>query len=342
VALGDNTTAGWRGDGITRESQMDSYPVLVARAMGVPFNVPLVEMPGCPPPITDAYTLERLDNDVSCAGMVQPVPDTLHHLAIPGTRIGDILRSPADGPENAMADLMLGGRTILEAVRKARPTFVSIWFGGDEIFETWLAAVSGQARFPYPSEFMPKLEALVDSLEAMGVKGGILIGLPQWPGRYFTSTRVYGDAAQQGLLPPGFQAESTCGNYPTIDFVPFEVHRDLMNRALGGETVLLDCSDNPALLSEMAVRGIGNSNWWFQEYVEYEAEDRGWAFVSGASISEGSIWIMPAPPGSSEPTFGPYFGTDGIYWSAEQHKVAATKIIEAINLHYGTEFTLPE
>src|SRR5688500_12685011 len=50
VSLGNSITAGFQSGGLTDSLQLRAYPVLVARQAEVPFSVPLLAKPGCPPP----------------------------------------------------------------------------------------------------------------------------------------------------------------------------------------------------------------------------------------------------------------------------------------------------
>ena len=52
VAFGNSITAGIQSGGLSDSLQLLAYPVLLAQAMGTPFNYPKLNNPGCPPPIT--------------------------------------------------------------------------------------------------------------------------------------------------------------------------------------------------------------------------------------------------------------------------------------------------
>src|SRR6267154_4872038 len=55
VSMGNSITAGFQSGGINDSTQVQSYAVLLARAMRAPFFPPLLNRPGCPPPYTNVF-----------------------------------------------------------------------------------------------------------------------------------------------------------------------------------------------------------------------------------------------------------------------------------------------
>src|SRR4051812_2313632 len=60
VAMGNSITAGYQSGGINDSTQMQSYAVLMARAMNTDFRVALLNKPGCPPPVDNFLTQHRV------------------------------------------------------------------------------------------------------------------------------------------------------------------------------------------------------------------------------------------------------------------------------------------
>ncbi len=64
VAIGNSVTAGFQSLGINDSTQLQSYVVLLAQQLGLEvgreFNVPLLNPPGCPAPLTNIFTQERV------------------------------------------------------------------------------------------------------------------------------------------------------------------------------------------------------------------------------------------------------------------------------------------
>src|SRR6267154_943005 len=55
VSLGNSITAGWQSDGINDSTQVQSYANLLAGRLQTPFFQPLMNRPGCPPPIDTLF-----------------------------------------------------------------------------------------------------------------------------------------------------------------------------------------------------------------------------------------------------------------------------------------------
>ena len=350
VALGSDLTAGVQAGGINQTTQNESYAALVAQAIGVEFNVPLIEMPGCPPPITDAFTGERLGEEGSCSGLVEPVPSVLHNLAGPGARIDDLLRQPGEeAPENPMNTLMLGGRTQLEALAEAKPTFVSVWFGTEHLTEYMRVGEDTGAENPW-SSIRSRMTSLLDSLEALGVRGGAVIGIPFLHAYlpYWSTGPAYVEAKEQGLLPATFGVDPSCEDpFRGGPIVPFSYgFGELMTRARAGEEVLLDCANDERVFSPLAWEVVVNSQPFVNEQIADAARERGWAFVymlDFEAFSDPVLCTVPAFPNlpdSSEPPFGGCISLDGRRPSALGHEIIAKRVLAAINETYDTSFTL--
>ena len=341
-ALGSSLTAGVQADGINRTTQRESYAALVAQAIGVEFNAPQIELPGCPPPITDAFTGERLSEE-ACSGLAAP-PPVLHNVAVPGARIADLFGQPEeDVSENPMNTLMLGGRTQLEALAEAKPTFVSVWFGTED-----LMAYMRKGGDPPFEGLTSAYRSLLDSLEAMGVRGGVIIGVPFLHTRlpYWSSALAYAEAKEQGLLPATFTVDASCndpfrGGY----IVPFSYgFGELMPRACAGAEVVLDCVNDASVLSPLAWEIVVNGQPSIVEAIESVARERGWAFVwpslDFSADPRCQVPGFPNLPDASEPTFGGCFSLDGLHLSPLGHEIIAHQVLEAVNETYGTSFTL--
>ena len=60
VAIGNSITAGIQSGGLNDSTQAAAYPVLLARAMGSVFFVPYMNRPGCPGPLLNVFTQQRV------------------------------------------------------------------------------------------------------------------------------------------------------------------------------------------------------------------------------------------------------------------------------------------
>ncbi len=219
VAIGNSITAGFQSGGINDSTQLQSYAVLLAQAMGhtvgETFNVPLMNKPGCPAPIVNIFTQERLST-IPCALRQAPLPHVLHNVAVPGAAAIDATNNLAPTSSgNALTSFFLGGRTQLEAAAAANPTFVTVFIGNNDALGAVLEV--GNAGDPSlvkdPATFATEYAMMMDGLDAIpSIQGGVLFGTVQVASApYLTQGRVWKgfeaqfDALAQNGLDSAFQ-----------------------------------------------------------------------------------------------------------------------------------------
>ena len=202
VALGNSITAGFESEGINDSTQAHPYAVQFAERFNAPFAWARVRMPGCPAPLIGplALTAERVGgaSATDCALLHTTLPRLNHSLAVPGIRIADALREPAEtdfSPYNLFIRLLFreifGGRTLVEAMVNADPTLVSVWLGNNDVLT---AVTSGELGEMTPiASFVGSLDQIVGAIAEqtaaqdailLGVGNPLLIPLVQ-PGLYY-------------------------------------------------------------------------------------------------------------------------------------------------------------
>src|SRR5439155_23256460 len=73
--------------------------------------------------------------------------------------------------------IVLGGRTQLQAMRAAHPTFVTLWIGDNDVLGAVLTVNSGDSTLITPTaSFQSDYRKVIDSIKAAGAKG-LLIGV---------------------------------------------------------------------------------------------------------------------------------------------------------------------
>ena len=142
VSMGNSLTAGWQSDGINDSTQQRSYAVLLAHSMRSPFFVPSLTNPGCPPPFTNVFTQARLtppgyptSTATSCylRRIPSEPPPFISNTAVPGSEVLDLYNNlDTASNANALTQFILGGLTQVQMLRRAEPTFVSIWIGSPD------------------------------------------------------------------------------------------------------------------------------------------------------------------------------------------------------------------
>src|SRR5512140_714646 len=340
VSIGNSITAGFQSGGINDSTQNQSYAVLIARAANTGFRIPLLNRPGCPPPVDNLLTQHRVGG---------------------GTASSCALRTPASTPdtlvENALTTFILGGETQAQRAAEAQPTFVSAWIGNNDVLNASLTGILPAT--PGISDgvtdiaaFTTNYKNLVTALKGIpSIKGGVLIGVVNTVNvpLLFPAAALYNPAVKGAFdavagatttidpttCPPtttsllNFQlaAAIRAGTHPPTVFcealpAPFQPL---------GNVYVLDAAEQAAVTDTVNA---------YNALIAAEADTLGFAFFDPnpeflARRAAGDIPIFPdlAHPGSA---FGQYFSLDGVHPAAAASVVLANDIIDAINAKYGT------
>jgi hypothetical protein len=381
VSMGNSITAGFQSAGINDSTQMQSYAVLFAQQAGAPFFVPLLNKAGCPPPFTINTTNPptRLGggSGTDCSLRSSSSLPYVSNVAVPGvTSFGVASNTSPFGGTNPLTQFILGGRTQIQAMMAAQPTFVSVWVGNNDV----LGALTNNSNPGDPalitpvSAFEGNYGPILDSIERIGAKA-VLLGVEDVASIPFaTSGAVYWclktglcPGVPAGGFPAQFSVSVNCAPkaaVPTSNgdsvLVPWTVGVPKLAAAQAGAPTTLDCSvDNEvALPSEFQAMRLAVAG--YNAFISSQAQSRGWAFVDitaallaakGETPAPGQqpkIAVFPCLPGgpcggtvNATPNvlFGQYFSLDGVHPSAAAHRVITNLVIDAVNEKYGT--TIP-
>ncbi len=350
VALGNSITAGFQSDGINLQTQDESYAVLLAGQMGTRFDTPALNMPGCPPPLVNPLTGQRVGDGEpnTCAIRSAPVPPVVNNVAVPGAATLDILSNlNEDSRPNPLTTLILGGRTQLEAAADADPTFASVWIGNNDVLGAAISGVvTNETVTPVPT-FEERLNQVLDGLEAVGTEGGVLVGVVDVtliP--HLSLGVVYWLVDQEGGFPETFEVHESCapaelGGLGEETLVPFGYGIfQLLGQALAGIPVTLNCAEAQQVLSGQEIQTLMETVAGYNQALEAQAQARGWAYLdpNPAFVQLRQEGLIPPFPNLAEPTqlFGPIFSLDGVHPSALTHRLVTNELVEAINTQYGT------
>jgi lysophospholipase L1-like esterase len=344
VSIGNSVTAGFQSGGLTAAMQMESYAVLLANQMGLTvggegaeFNVPLMTDPGCPPPITNIFTQERvLGLTAGDCFLRQATPEYLSNVAVPGSAVIDALTNMDAGTNpNALTTLFLGGRTQLEAAAAAEPTFVTVWMGNNDVLGAITSAgTAGDAsHVTEPATFATRYASMMDELQAMGtIEGGVLIGVVQVVAApYLTQGRAWAGFELQfdALTAPlnVFNVNANCLTFQALTAtdtawtsVPFHHGAPILVSAnakidsvqgglLNPLTMVpaeLDCSVADVITVPEMVNLI-TSVTAFNTAIEAEADELGWVYLDPNALllqlaAANPTAILPFPAfGSTDP-----------------------------------------
>jgi lysophospholipase L1-like esterase len=366
VAIGNSITAGYQSDGINDSTQRQSYAALLARQMGTRYAYPSLAAPGCAPPIVNALTQARLtptgapaSTALTCAlrNAAVPVPATLNNVAVPGFGTLDVTSAGRDAPRNnALAELILGGRTMLQKALEAEPTFTTIWIGNNDVLRAALGGLPGSAT-PQPA-FATNYARMITELlaGAPGVKG-VLIGVGQVSGLpiLFQAGAVQQSAQVRAALSqvagrPVDLDPNTCGgtNAGALVALPYVIAIAARPAGLPGtifcqRTTPAGGATDPGdagildITEQTTVTALING---YNTYIRAKADSIGFAYFDPNPLftSLKTSGAIPAFPNlaSTTATFGAYISLDGVHPSATAHTTIANELIGVINTKYGT------
>jgi len=365
VAMGNSITAGFQSGGISDTLQRRSYAVLVGGAMrGDRFYYPSLALPGCPPPYTNVFTQTRVAGP-PCAYRNPALPPYISNVAVPGAEALDLLQNgPGAGTNsNALTQLFLGGRTQIQAMVAAQPTFVSVWAGNNDVLGA--ATNGGDSTLITPAATVQtEYTDIADAVDGTGADA-LLIGVENVTVLPFFSQGATYWAIKNGLVPgaafpPTFTVSNNCAPIATgipgargdSVLVPFPYGAALLTAASppNNQATNLDCADTVAAIVVPAeLRKLVGAVLAYNAADSTIAAQRGWAWLNPNptldSLHAIPTQVAPFPaftnalgqpnPCSANP-FGLAFSCDGVHPSSATHVIIARHVVQAINAKYGS------
>jgi len=368
VSFGNSITAGFQSAGINDSTQVQAYPVLLANRMGSPFFVPYMNRPGCPPPYTNVYAQTRVlpvvPNNCALRRTQAVPPPFISNVAVPGaTSLSPTNNLDPASNSNGLTTFILGGLTQVQMAARAKPTFVTVWIGNNDVLGSILdtANAGNPALVTDTAVFRQRYQALLDSIDVIGPRGGVLIGVANVTlvpflsrgSKFFKvqarTDSIAGPDTTSRHFPANFLVAANCAA-PHGDsvFVPFQRGAAVVAFARLNPliTVGVDCDDvhnvSPAEFASL-VATVSRYN----SVISAEATARGYAYLDPnalfAALPAGAIPSFPNIPSVTAPfpaaattPFGTIFSLDGIHPTGAAHKLVANALIPTINAKYGT------
>jgi len=363
VSIGNSITAGFQSGGINDSTQNQSYAVLIAHAVNTDFRIPLLNRPGCPPPVDNLLTQHRVGGGTaaSCALRTPAnTPGALNNVAVPGaTSLSPTGAVP--GPdtlvENALTTFILGGETQAQRAAEAQPTFVSAWIGNNDVLNASLTGILPAA--PGISNGVTDLAAfttnyknLVTALKGIpSIKGGVLIGVLNSINvpLLFPAAALYNPAVKGAF-------DAVAGATTTIDPTTCPpTTTSLLNLQLAAAiragthppTVFCEALPSPFqplgnvyVLDAAEQAAVTDTVNAYNAVIAAEADSLGFAFFdpNPEFVARRASSDIPVFPDLAHPTaaFGQLFSLDGVHPAAAANVILANDIIDAINAKYGT------
>lgn len=369
VAMGNSITAGFQSAGINDSTQRLSYAVIFARQAGTPFNYPALSLPGCPAPFTVNATQTRLGGTTgsACAfRMADPTPSTvLNNVAVPGARAVDAWSNfdPTSAP-SPLTTFILGGRSQVQAMQQARPTFVTVWLGNNDVIAALTNSVNpgNPALVTSQPAFEAAYGAIMDSVAATGAEAALFTVVDVTTIPYSTSGATYW-CLRTGLcpgvpaaaFPPALSVAISCAPAAAVPgakgdstLVPWSVGVPKISAAAAGVPQTIDCGVDNEVVTAAEYKVMRDAVQGYNAYITAQAAAREWALVEvnapllAAKANPALITTFPNLPSAASGgnvTFGSYFSLDGVHPSALAHRALADSLISAVNRTYGT--TIP-
>lgn len=303
VAMGNSITAGWQSGGINDSTQLESYAVLLARRAGRPvgagFFVPLLNRPGCPAPYVQNTTNPptRLSN-VPCALRTGTNIPFVSNVAVPGAHVADLLDNAA-GSANALTTFILGGRTQVQAMQQANPTFVSLWIGNNDVLGSLTSSANpgDPALITSADAFQTAYGRIVDSIAAVNPKGAILIGVANVTAIPYTTPGAVYWCLKTGACPgvpanpvlqgiPTLQVANSCAPAATgvpgaqgdATLVPWTVALTKLATAQAGVVATIDCTVDTEVVLPSETVGLQTAVAGYNQFIAAQADQHGWAY----------------------------------------------------------------
>ena len=348
VSLGTSNSQGVQRAGVFAAAQRAAWPAQLAARVGVPFSLPLVQDPGCSPPLltplatnlalVGVFAIFGAGGDLVEAvdGICMPLQPGVtlpaNSVAISGAKTRDALHGTPETKGELYDRVLPPGHTQVSAMLAQRPTFVSVELGANEVLPAATGLVSSMT--PY-EDWTRDYDAVIAAVQSTGARA-VLVGLPR-NAATFPSVRRAREFFNEWpyLLPLGIRVSLSCYFSSNYLFIPGYV-LTLLSRAPTTAT----CANVPGAVdyvvttSELAT--INNQLARMNTYIQSHANANGYAY-----FSIDAVYGLAKPRFSmvdvlfSSTPFGPYMSADGVHPNNAGQSLLAAAAVQAINARYG-------
>jgi hypothetical protein len=354
VSLGTSNSMGVQSAGVFAAGQLAAWPAQLAARAGAVYTPPLLQDPGCGPPLlpplaADVVLVGAFGNDLvtavmnTCSPLRAGIKLPANNLAISGADVHDVRFMT---PELAYADSPRKGalysrvlppfKTQLAAMADQQPTFVSVETAANDV----LPATTGQtsAMTPYLA-WQADYDQVIEAVKSTQARA-VLVGLPN-DGANFPSVRRAREFFNQWpyLLTLGITVSFNCYFSTNYLFVPGYV-LTLLSKTPTTAT----CADVPGTADYVLTAGdmsvINQRMAQMNAHMQAKATENGYAYFALSAVYD-----LPKPSFNlanvlfSNAPFGSYMSLDGVHPSSAGQRVLATAAAQAIGARYG--ITIP-
>jgi len=351
VAMGTSVSMGYAGDGVVAASQATSWPKLLAADIGVTFTQPLIESPGCRPPlIAPLSLLKRLDGSLSITNTLVCTENSAG-VTLPAQNVAVTAQTTIDAftlaptPNTVAARVLAPGQTQVNAMKAQNPTFVSVEFGGGEVLPALNGLVSVNTTIRSIDDFTSGYQNIIEAVKQTGAKA-LLVTLPADVAK-FPAVRTAAEIASQrsafALLNVSVNANcDASANLVTFLKLLSAMFNAATRAAAGLGPYDLSCEDifstADGILSPSEVATLNTLIGQINSYITTKANENGYATMSLGTLYDtaksGVAFDLTTILTSNTP-FGPNMSLDAVHPSAAGNAILAAAAKAAIIAKYG-------
>ena len=350
VSLGTSNSQGVQSAGISAAGQQGAWPAQLALRAGVPYDLALIQNPGCNPPLLPPLAINLVlvgafgDDLVSaimttCAPLLSGVTLPASNLAISGAKARDALHSTIESEalvSERKAELyrrvLLPGQTQVTAMQAKQPTFVSVELAANEVLPASTGRIAAMTPF---GDWQPVYDSILTAVKSTGA-GAVLVGLPNNAAN-FPSIRRAREFFNQWLflLGLGISVSNSCYFSSNYLFVP-----GYLLSLLAKTPTTATCADVPGaadyVLTSSDMTAINALMAQMNAHIQARASQNGWAYFSLSALYD-----LPKPAFKvidvlfSSTPFGPNISLDGVHPSVHGQAILSTAAAQAISAKYG-------
>ena len=350
VALGTSNSMGVQSAGIFATGQRAAWPAELARRVGVAFSLPLVQDPGCGPPLlpplaSDLALVGAFGDDLVTAVMefCMPLRDGVtlpaNSVAISGAKVRDALRTtpemeaarvPRKG--ELYSRVLLPGQTQVSAMLAQNPTFVSVELAANEVLPASTGRV--EAMTPY-SDWERDYDAVLEAVRQTGARA-VLVGLPNNAAN-FPSIRTAREFFNEwpALLTLGITVSLNCYFSSNHVFIP-----GYLLTLVSKTPTTATCANVPGavdyVLTASDISTINTRMAQMNARMQAKASENGYAYFSLQAVyglPKAKLNVIDLL--FSNNPFGPNISLDGVHPSTAGQAILATAAAQAISAKYG-------
>jgi hypothetical protein len=359
VALGTSNSQGVQSAGISAATQRAAWPAQLAARVGVPFSLPLVQDPGCGPPLLPPLAADIAlvagfgafgagDDLVSavmttCAPLMDGIVPPTNNVAISGADVHDALTATIASATLVSARVgtlysrvLAPDQTQVTAMLAQQPTFVSVELAANDVLPASTGRIA--AMTPY-ANWEADFDQVVAAVQSTGARA-VLVGLPT-DANNFPSLRRAREFFNQWpyLLTLGISVSLNCYYSSNSLFIP-----GYLLTLLAKTPTTATCADVPGeadyVLTSSDMSAINARMAQINTHIQAKASENGYAYFALSALYD-----LPKPSLNlynilfSNTPFGDDISLDGVHPSAQGQGILAGAAAQAIDARY--RFSIP-